>query len=143
MKQERQRRSEAERADIIVRWQQSGLTAREFADQEDLKVPYDPAAVQVERCSGGERAHVLDGNPTAGHNKAGAEHCDLAALHRTTSQTLRDAEVVRARGSAMKIATRVRSSTTQISEASASFARRRSRGKPRPRARQGRPSSSA
>jgi transposase-like protein len=38
MKQKRQRRSEAERADIIERWQRSGLTSRAFADQEGLKM---------------------------------------------------------------------------------------------------------
>lgn len=37
MTHERQRRSDGDRADILERWQQSGLTAREFAEQEGLK----------------------------------------------------------------------------------------------------------
>lgn len=36
MTQERKRRSGAERADIMERWRQSGLTTREFAEQEGL-----------------------------------------------------------------------------------------------------------
>jgi transposase-like protein len=36
MTQERKRRSDAERADIMERWHQSGQTARQFAEQEGL-----------------------------------------------------------------------------------------------------------
>jgi transposase-like protein len=36
MTKERQRRSASERSNIIERWQQSGLPAREFATQEGL-----------------------------------------------------------------------------------------------------------
>jgi transposase-like protein len=38
MTQERKRRSDAERTNIVERWQQSGLTARDFAAQEGLNV---------------------------------------------------------------------------------------------------------
>lgn len=37
MSQKRQRRTAAERSELVERWQQSGLTAREFATQERLR----------------------------------------------------------------------------------------------------------
>lgn len=38
MTQARKRRSDSERTDIVERWQQSGLVAREFAAQQGLNV---------------------------------------------------------------------------------------------------------
>jgi hypothetical protein len=37
MQQKRQRRTMAERAELVERWEKSGLSARKFAAQENLK----------------------------------------------------------------------------------------------------------
>jgi transposase len=37
MTQQRQRRTVAERAELVERWEQSGLTAQQFASQEKLR----------------------------------------------------------------------------------------------------------
>lgn len=63
MTKERQRRSTTERTNIVERWQQSGLTARAFAEEEGLHASMLYQWRKQLRASGRGRANADDSKP--------------------------------------------------------------------------------
>lgn len=68
MTQKRQRRTVAERAELVERWEQSGLTAQQFASQEKLR-----AAASLYLWRRKLRSTPKPGQPTSGRKPAFSE----------------------------------------------------------------------